>query len=271
MQDLLECIKENDFDDGKINTLEMMLSADDIQRAEDIGAITRTFDCDDSRVRAVEIIVDVCSVRILSMNKKEVVKAATAHMDFDDGRNKVMKVIKNLHEGVLGRNRKPPAPVKSQASSDDMLVFNSGVVRGATAINGLTQVSFTPDKSVKIKNNNEFGLRNVVIGPMKISNINSSPANSITEKTTVYKETAEDTKRYNFAILDSIVDEKIENDADDSTICVVCYENKRKVLLDCGNGHICSCAKCTKGVLNGKSQCPICRQDIKGISKFNIA
>ncbi len=64
-------------------------------------------------------------------------------------------------------------------------------------------------------------------------------------------------------------DEKADDDADESKICVVCLNHWRKCIVkDCG--HAVLCIACSKIILSAvKKECPTCRTKIeKGIGRF---
>ena len=45
--------------------------------------------------------------------------------------------------------------------------------------------------------------------------------------------------------------------------CIICLDNQRSIRFGCG--HFCACEECTKIILNGTNECPICK---KAISSF---
>jgi len=52
----------------------------------------------------------------------------------------------------------------------------------------------------------------------------------------------------------------VKKDEEESSLCVICMENEKKLLLiPCG--HYCLCEKCKEKIL----QCPICRKDIQQV------
>jgi hypothetical protein len=61
-------------------------------------------------------------------------------------------------------------------------------------------------------------------------------------------------------------DESAPDNAEQSTICVVCLANRRNIVLQpCG--HSCTCIACTKGILSSLDDshlCPICKRTITG-------
>ena len=61
-------------------------------------------------------------------------------------------------------------------------------------------------------------------------------------------------------------DEKVkDNDVvKDDDLCKICMERKRKIVLSCGHYH--TCAKCTRSVLKGNKQCPVCRKEITNVT-----
>lgn len=52
--------------------------------------------------------------------------------------------------------------------------------------------------------------------------------------------------------------------------CVVCLDNKKTVQLNCN--HVCLCIKCSTDLRQdkNKAKCPICRADIKTVTKIYI-
>ncbi|CAH6419798.1 RING finger type zinc finger protein, partial [uncultured virus] len=59
---------------------------------------------------------------------------------------------------------------------------------------------------------------------------------------------------------------KEEKAADNRDRCVICFENKRTITLNCG--HFNTCGHCTRELLRSdKKECPICRTEIISITR----
>jgi len=56
---------------------------------------------------------------------------------------------------------------------------------------------------------------------------------------------------------------KDEKATDEKDECAICANNKRIVMLGCG--HKPACARCTRAILIGKKECPICRAPIASV------
>lgn len=55
-------------------------------------------------------------------------------------------------------------------------------------------------------------------------------------------------------------DRKVDDKTPEDDICVVCHEKRRMITLNCGHYH--TCGRCTRVVLKGNKQCPVCRAAI---------
>jgi hypothetical protein len=51
---------------------------------------------------------------------------------------------------------------------------------------------------------------------------------------------------------------------DDNDICNICMTNKRQIIFNCGHYH--TCGHCTRLILKGNKECPICRREIKNVT-----
>lgn len=61
-------------------------------------------------------------------------------------------------------------------------------------------------------------------------------------------------------------DEKINDETNEQDECVVCREKKRMISLSCGHYHTCS--HCTRVLLRGNKQCPVCRAEITSVLRI---
>ena len=69
------------------------------------------------------------------------------------------------------------------------------------------------------------------------------------------------------------LENKIKNVKDDieeneEKQCVLCSENRRKVVFSCGHSNFC--VKCSLTIMDGKKECPICRKEIEEVMSIFI-
>ena len=60
-------------------------------------------------------------------------------------------------------------------------------------------------------------------------------------------------------------DVKLQQDDDEGDGCVVCLTRKRQIIFSCGHYHTCS--KCSRNILKGNKECPMCRKSIDNVTR----
>ena len=72
-----------------------------------------------------------------------------------------------------------------------------------------------------------------------------------------------DTKKNDLYVPHAWRDIKVKDDDDNQ--CVVCMSRRKQILFDCGHYH--TCAKCSRQIVKGNRQCPMCRKTIIRVTR----
>ena len=79
----------------------------------------------------------------------------------------------------------------------------------------------------------------------------------------------EKTKKEKERVIPEGTDEKVKENYEDNTNCIICFENVRSLTID-NCGHFCCCYGCADKIVKTSNLCPVCREKIVKFRKTII-